>query len=525
MGFPALAASVFFSCSSAPIIFGTHLDPGFNSISGDSALQVATYLSSEAFSGRETGSAGLDSAFAYVQKKMQRSGLVPFSLKNGWLNPFEVRVSFADSDSSFLQTENQTFVYGVDYTPFYQDHKVSYSYTGDLIFDGYGYKPEGILPDELSGNSVKNKWILLAPGFPEGSRKTKFTDPGGLITKLTAYQALGVAGILMLPDSSLSAEFEERAHYLTSDRYELFSETISFPGFKSLPVFILSDHAASLLLSEFQINPENLSDLIRKGAPLPKTGTAKSIKSDLRLKTRELMISNLIGSIPGKSSNEIILIGAHLDHLGRKKDGTYYPGADDNASGVSVAMELARTFQIAGVNGLLPERTLVFAIFNGEEKGLLGSAALAETFAESGIHVKTMINLDMVGRESPDSIEIVGHNRFSTHFKDFVESYDKTSDLTFSQKLNSPGISGDVFYRSDQYPFARQDIPVLFLTDGMGENWQRHTVKDDYHLQSDTPDKLSKQKLERVTRLCYQLISGLSKTQIAFHSNRAIITP
>lgn len=520
MGFSALAASLFLSCSPTPIIFGTHLDPGFTSISGDSAFQVASYLASEKFSGREAGSPGLDSALIFVHEKLQKNGLVPFGSQKSLFHPFDVKVNYSDADSAFFLAGSQQLTFGVDYTPFYLDHKVSYSYSGDLIFDGYGYKPEGILASELSENPVKNKWVLLAPGFPAGSKKTKFNDPGGLITKLAAYQALGVAGILMLPDSSLSAEFEERSHYLTSDHFELISETISFPGLKSLPVFVLTDQAAGLLLKEFKIDAEKFSNLIGKGLPLPKSGTFIQAKSELRLKSKNMEISNLVGSIPGKSSDEIILIGAHLDHLGKKKDGSYYPGADDNASGVSVVLELARVLQLAEKAGLKPEKTLVFAIFNGEEKGLLGSAALSEDFSASGIKVKTMINLDMVGRESQDSIEIVGHNRLSSQFKEFVESFDKRSGLIFSQKLNIPGLTGDVFYRSDHYPFARKDIPVLFLTDGMGENWQRQSESDDYHLQSDTSDKLNKKKLERVTRLCYQLISGLSKTQLVFRYNQ-----
>ncbi|MCA0446920.1 MAG: M28 family peptidase [Bacteroidetes bacterium] len=510
-------SALFFSCSGPALKSNPENNPGYLAISGDSVLSLAVKLSSEQFAGRETGSAEYDSAAVLVQKKLKNAGLTPFL--NSWYHPFSVKISYPDQDSSFLLTGQKNLKYGTDYTPFYQDHKVNYTYQGELIFDGYGSRESGIQASELLNSPVKNKWVLLAPGFPSGNKKPRFSDPGGLITKLTAYQTLGAAGILMLPDSALNSEFEERSRYLTSNQYELSDDTVSFPGFRSLPVFVLSEAAGKHLADDLYGNENNLSLLIKKGAVLPKAVRSLSIQTSLRLKTKEVSISNLIGMVPGKNKDELILVGAHLDHLGKNSDGTIYSGADDNASGVSVVAELARTFQIAAKAGIQPEKTIVFAIFNGEEKGLLGSSALAGQLNESGIKITAMVNLDMVGRENQDSIEIVGHNRFSTRFKKLIESLDGKAGLTLNQNLNKPGLTGDVFYRSDHYPFSLRDIPVLFLTDAMGENHNRNSQTDDYHRLSDTGDKLNKVKLERVTRLCFLILSKLSEEKTPFKSD------
>lgn len=504
-----LFAALFSSCSGPFRQTDLQNDPGFLAISGDSVLSLATELSSERYSGRETGSPGYDSAESLILNTLKRSGLKPFL--SAWHHPFRVRFTYPHPDSSFISAGGKKFIFGTGYTPFYQDHKGNYSYTGDLVFDGYGSHQGGLSADELLNSRVKNKWVLLAPGFPAGNKKPRFSDPGGLVTKLTAYQALGAAGILMLPDSGLTAEFEERSRYLTSNQYELCEDTVSFPGFKSLPVFVLSDSAGKDLITSFFSDAAALSRLIKTGAPLPSSDKGLPVRSALKLKSKEITLSNLIGMIPGKNREDLILVGAHLDHLGKTSAGGFYPGADDNASGVAVLTELARTFSLAQKAGIQPQKTLVFAIFNGEEKGLLGSSALASQINGPDVKITAMVNLDMVGRESPDSIEIVGHNRFSSEFKHLVEAQEGKAGLVLNQALNKPGVPGDVFYRSDHYPFSLRGLPVLFLTDAMGENYNRNGDSDDYHRPSDTPGKLNKVKLERVTRLCYLILKRLTE--------------
>ena len=117
---------------------------------------------------------------------------------------------------------------------------------------------------------------------------------------------------------------------------------------------------------------------------------------------QKLSLNNILGKIEGKNPNEIVIVGAHYDHLGIDPmlDGDQiYNGADDNASGVSAVLQIARAFLATGQQ---PERTVVFAFWDGEEKGLLGSKAFVQSFPEIK-NVKGYLNFDMIGRNNNEA--------------------------------------------------------------------------------------------------------------------------
>lgn len=190
-------------------------------------------------------------------------------------------------------------------------------------------------------------------------------------------------------------------------------------------------------------------------------------------------VPNVLASLPGTDlAQEVVLIGAHYDHIGEDGKGqcaaagadTICNGADDNASGTAMVLELARAWK---QRGLAPRRTIVFTHFAGEELGVLGSKALAEAPPFELKRVVAMLNLDMVGRLGPKGLAIGG-----------LGSSDAWMPLL--DEVGSAGLEilyeGSVATRSDHASFYRKDIPVLFFFTGV------HT---DYHRPGDHADKIN----------------------------------
>ncbi len=205
---------------------------------------------------------------------------------------------------------------------------------------------------------------------------------------------------------------------------------------------------------------------------------------------RKLQLENVVGLLPGsdeKLKDEYIVVGAHHDHLGKRgekgKEKIYY-GADDNASGCAALIEIARAFKESGA----PKRSLLFAIFDGEEIGLLGSKYFAEHPTVEKKQIVAMINLDMVSRGDLDHVCVSGAKDCPTLFA-LAHSAAPQESLTLD-------VTHDVEWRdsSDHGPFADAKIPYLYF--GVEDH-------EDYHKPTDTPDKIVKVKFERIARLVY----------------------
>lgn len=208
---------------------------------------------------------------------------------------------------------------------------------------------------------------------------------------------------------------------------------------------------------------------------------------------RSLHLCNVLGVVPGLRADEYVVVGAHYDHLGM--DATLagdkiYNGADDNASGVSAVLQIARAFMASGQQ---PLRTVVFALWDGEEKGLLGSRHFVQScpFADK---IKAYLNFDMIGRDHlPD---VPGH----------VVYFYTESHPAFGQWLKDDiarhGLGLEPDYRpwdrpvsgSDNASFAARDIPVIWYhTDG-------HL---DYHQPSDHACRLNWPKVTDITKAAF----------------------
>lgn len=198
---------------------------------------------------------------------------------------------------------------------------------------------------------------------------------------------------------------------------------------------------------------------------------------------------NIIAQIPGSGSNEIVVIGAHYDHVGMGyQPGAFGPrgqvhnGADDNGSGSTALLQIVRAFVKANKQY---RRKLVFMFFDGEERGLLGSKHWVANRTIQG-KITLMINMDMIGRLR-GSLEIT-HNGGS-QLSNWVAAANRTVGLTIK---NGRNIQPD----SDHYPFYQQRIPVLIPFTGFHDN---------YHRPSDDLDKINLPGIRDTARLCFNV--------------------
>lgn len=335
--------------------------------------------------------------------------------------------------------------------------------------------PEDLLSLEydlqtIVGGLMREAASLPGPRFGMGE--------GGLKTKVERLAKAGAIGVVAVrgPRSFIAPE-EREADALPP----LEGDTRVLGEPLPLPVVQVKWKSVDRLLGKRKLS--RLQEEIDLGRA-PRSGpTGVEMTLSVALEPVETQVPNVLASLPGSErAQEIVLIGAHYDHIGHGGLGQcgearkgevvddICNGADDNASGTAMVLELARAFK---QRGRAPQRTLIFVNFAGEELGVLGSQALAEAPPFDLKRVVAMINLDMVGRLGPKGLAIGG-----------LGSSDAW--LPLLDEVGTAGLEilyeGSVATRSDHASFYRKDIPVLFFFTG---------VHSDYHRPGDHADKIN----------------------------------
>lgn len=230
----------------------------------------------------------------------------------------------------------------------------------------------------------------------------------------------------------------------------------------------------------WEIHPDSIARI--------KAGGAHSIRH----------LNNILAVIPGRS-NETVVVGAHYDHLGTMNDIALdgcYNGADDNASGVSAVLQIAKAIK---ESGMTPERTIVFAFWDGEEKGVLGSTHFVTT-CDSLARIKAYMNFDMVGRGPAHNPRHLSYMYTASHpaFGDWLRSDMERHAFTFEPEYKAwDNPTGG----SDNAPFALAGIPIV---------WYHTEGHPDYHRPSDHADKIDYTKLTDITRAAYLCVLRLA---------------
>ena len=242
----------------------------------------------------------------------------------------------------------------------------------------------------------------------------------------------------------------------------------------------------------------------------------------------EVDSENVIAIIRGTEiPDEYVILTAHLDHVGYGRSGSragrnvnkIHNGADDDGSGTVAVLEIAQAFKEASKKGKGPKRSIVFLHVTGEEKGLLGSAYYADNPIYPLEDTVTNLNLDMIGRTDPtrqgenrEYIYIIGSDHDSQDLHNLSElTNSETVNIDLDYRFNAKDDPQRFYYRSDHYNFAKNGIPIIFYFSG---------THPDYHMPSDTPDKIEYDLLEVRSRLVFY-----TAWNIANRDKRIVIDP
>lgn len=209
---------------------------------------------------------------------------------------------------------------------------------------------------------------------------------------------------------------------------------------------------------------------------------------------------NILAFIEGtEKPEEIVVVSAHYDHVGTK-NGVVYNGADDDGSGTVAVMEIAKAFQSAKKAGNGPKRSILFLHVTGEEHGLFGSEYYTDNPVFPLANTVVDLNIDMIGRDDPENrgknyVYVIGSEMLSSELKVINEAANKkTNNLELNYRYDDPNDTERLYYRSDHYNFAKNNVPVAFFFDG---------IHEDYHQPTDDVEKIDYLLLQKRAQLVF----------------------
>ncbi|MEQ1854423.1 MAG: M20/M25/M40 family metallo-hydrolase, partial [Chthoniobacteraceae bacterium] len=369
---------------------------------------------------------------------------------------------------------------------------------GELVFAGYGLSvpeaPGQARYNSYDGIDVKDKIVLILRYVPEDvepARRAHLNRYGGLRYKAMMARERGAKAVLVV--TGLNSPNAGELLPLAGDG--------SSAGSGIIAASISGDVAAALLspggknLKDLQKALDNENPHAEVGFVLPKV----KVKIATSVEHIHKMDRNVVGCIPG-DTDEWIIVGAHYDHLGLGKgnsslartgeEGKIHYGADDNASGTAAVIEIAAALN---KDAPKPKRGIIFALWSGEEIGLIGSHSFVEKPPVELAKVVAYVNFDMVGRlkENKLTMQAVGSS------KSWLRLLEKRNVAAGFQL----GLQEDPYLPTDVTSFYPKRVPVLNFFTGSHE---------DYHRPSDTADKINYEGLERIARFAEAIVRDVA---------------
>lgn len=435
-------------------------------------------LASDKYEGRETGKRGAEMAAAYLAREFKKLKLIA-PVKGSYLQDVELIETSIVVNS--LEVNGTKLQYGTEFT-FIGSGEAKIIITDEIVFIGSGTE------SDLKNTIIADKVVLLKQEgeASEVTRRLNFvkSKKPKLIISVNVNKT-------KTPHSHLSGS----------------SLSVKDGIRESIPMWA---NSPGVVLIETEIADKILSSSGKKFGELNAYDGLQIIKAEIKLNyepvKRALKSSNVLGFLEGSDlKDELLVYTAHYDHIGLNPDGgkdKVFNGADDDASGTSGVLAIARAFAKAKENGNGPRRSILFMLLTGEEKNLLGSEYYALNPVFPFAKTITNLNIDMIGRigkeyqSSPDSTNycfLVGADRLSTDLHKISENANATyTKLKIDYKHNAP--EDQIYYWSDHYNFAKNGVPVIFYYNG------KH---DDYHKGSDEISKINFELLSKRAQLAY----------------------
>lgn len=473
------------------------------------------FLASDELQGRQTGSPGTVAAASYAQSIFQSAGLSGIGLPPSYQHRFEFtkRIETAEEGNHLKLNSTGVVAFSKEFAVENGFRPLSFtsssSFEGSVVFAGYGLSVPGELGEgynSYSGLNVSNKIVMVLRYVPEDvapERRQVLNRYAGLRYKAMIARNLGAKGILVVsgPNSPNAGELIPHSFDSSLAGSEIVAASIS----EEVAQYMLAPVHKSLETVQTGLDQENPH--AEGGFEIP--GLTVSIGTAVtQVKGADYnVVGYLPGSDPGRKS-EYVVVGAHYDHLGhggsnslqRKGDSdSIHNGADDNASGTSVILELAASLREKQKNR--PElfrRGVLFALWSGEEIGLIGSSNFAQDHEAFLAGATAYLNFDMVGRVKENRLVLQGAGS-----SDIWTGLIERKNVMAGFDLN---VQEDPYLPTDATIFYNHGIPILSFFSGSHE---------DYHRPTDTADKINYPDLTRVAELAERMVLELVSSEEA----------
>ncbi|MBW6534296.1 MAG: M20/M25/M40 family metallo-hydrolase [Mariniphaga sp.] len=515
----------------------TGAEKGLDAISESAVKGQLEFLASDWTEGRGVGTKGAYLAADYIASVFNIYGIEPFG-DTEYIVPsrkermegklITTKKTFFQNFSLLEYTPGEEQFLSVVSTGINTESTVDFNFKSDfyvtpgtvgrsgkagLMFAGYGFKNEKENYDDLNKLDLKGKVALILYGFPghkdsASAAFEKFAPVGryaqyGLernkIENLSKAGAVAVIRIDIENDPSTSWA-QNRIYPVKGDYFEAdepfptyYDYRMTLPGdslSSDIPVFSVSKRLANELISGTAISFEKFEENAKeKMKPASHEIPGKQMAFKTTVDSRIVKARNVLGMIEGENKDEFIVVGAHYDHVG-KWNGWIWNGADDNASGTVGVMSIAKAFKATGKK---PEKSIIFAAWTGEEKGLWGSRYFVREAVKKDMNIVLNLNYDMIARDTNDDTQknkaMMTYTKANAGIekltKKHIEDFDINLDLSYRASERPAG-------GSDHAPFAQENIPIFYFMAAM---------HPDYHLPSDELSKINWEKMINIIKL------------------------
>jgi Zn-dependent M28 family amino/carboxypeptidase len=462
---------------------------GAASITPEDIHRRVAFLASDALRGRHTPSPGLDSAAAYLAREHQRIGLRPGGEGGGFYQRYPLRTVALDTTSVHFGTvladgtANEMLSYGEDFFALPGGGVSGQDMNhGQLVY--VGRLGESGLPRREYRGAVP---VVAIPGALSRAWLSE------VLRARAAAREAGATAVVVVAEAGFSpTAFRQIAATSRTEQ----STAVGVGDQEEIAVFALTDRAFRGIAAR----QGDVFDRAEQGpVALDKLDAHFAAQTQVIQDSRPPnVVAVLEGSDP-QLRNEYVILSAHMDHVGVGEPvngDSIYNGADDDASGTAALVEVAEA--LASVPER-PRRSVIFLHVSGEELGLLGSHWYSENPTVPLERVVANINVDMIGRNSPDTVVVIGKNYSSLGTTaNAVQGRHPELGLTLSDDIWP---EEQFFFRSDHFNFARKEIPSLFFFSG---------VHEDYHRPSDHLEKLDLDKAARISRMIFYLVQEIA---------------
>jgi hypothetical protein len=505
-------------------------DKGLRSITEDVIRAQMGFLASDWMEGRAAGEKGERLAADYIASMLQLYGVKPFgdpvsARFNANTTAEQGRTYFQNfvllktmpGDEQIMEvksTEGKTvritsFTRDVDFT--IRPSDPAFEITAPVVFAGYAYKNDELRFNDFSKLDIKGKFVLKISGFPKFV--TELKNESELIRASlemdSILRSMGVVGIIEFKPDVRVVGRPERADFMNMSPSEGIPSTGKARASYLIPAEKTNDLPKRVLISVKTANEiikgsgisieDYLSKADRNQSYYFNQLANKEIVLKTSIKTTQVAVRNIIGIIEGKKPDQVIVLGAHYDHIGIG-NGYIWNGADDNASGTAGVMTLAKAIMETGIQ---PEKTIIIALWTSEEPGLLGSRYYLDNLIFPVKNIKLNLNFDMISRyitdSEPTKVTMTYTDKYP-HFKDITVSNLKKYGIDLSIEYQP---SNDPPGGSDHRSFVAKGIPVMRFKPGH---------REEYHQPGDENGKLNWDIMEKIVKISFTNVWELANS-------------